>query len=121
MMHWQWEYVWNLSEVQIYEVTLNENITFKERLPPPIMHSHNMVAATLVRTAESLHCSGKIERWPQIWSAGVDSSRILLFFLDPELKVREKTDPDLESLVIFGSSKNWYGLCTCDFWSENIA
>ena len=60
-MHWQVKYARNLTKVSIYEVTHNENVYwYNISLPPATMHSHSMAAATLMRTAKSLQCSGYI-------------------------------------------------------------
>jgi len=55
-MHWKQTYARNLSEMNIYVVMQNEDVTWynKVDLSPPTMHSHNMAAAMLARTAESL-------------------------------------------------------------------
>ena len=41
--------------------------------------------------------------------------------LEPQSKIYEKPNPDLESLVIFGSSRSLNGLYTCYILSKNIA
>jgi len=53
--------------------------------------------------------------WPWIQSAGVDSGRILHFFLELELesKISEKQDLDPGSIYIFSSSRSLCGLYKC--------
>jgi len=52
-------------------------------------------------------------------SAGVTLAGFCVFLsdLEPESKICEKTEPDLECLYIFGNSKSVHGFYACSFLS----
>ena len=58
-------------------------------------------------------------RWPQIRRARVDSVRILRGS-DPESQTCEKSDLDVESYFIFGSSRILRALYACHILSKSV-